>query len=121
VTTQPQLDLPYRDEDERAGDLFRLIELDRRLHEWLDLASRPPYEWPADALDTVIHAPPYLAGDSPEAKLRRWASLFNEEIQIVREVRNRLVHNLRVTDGELRGAVWIAHHLLALLGPKEHG
>ena len=82
MATQPKLNQPYRDEDERAADMSSLIQLDRRLYAWLDLALRSQDDWPSEVRDAIAQAPPAVEGDSPEAKLGRWASLFNEEIQI---------------------------------------
>ena len=121
MDTQALLDRPYRDEDERAEDLLELIQLDRRLYRWLDLARRSPDEWPSTVRDDLVRAPPNVEGDSPEAKLRHWADRFGDEIQIVRDVRNRLVHSMRLGDSELRGAVWIGAHLIALVEPPVAG
>jgi len=46
-------------------------------------------------------------GDTVEIKLRRWASLFGDEIEAVMESRNRVVHGLRLSDRELLSAHWL--------------
>jgi len=115
MTIEPELDRPYLDEDDRAADFETLIQLDRRLYGWLELASRPAGPVRRELLDALAGAGSTGKLTLSEAELRHWASVFGEEIQIVRHVRNRLVHGIEVSDSELRGAVWMAARLLALV------
>jgi hypothetical protein len=48
-------------------------------------------------------------------KLAGWADLFDDELRAVSDARNRAVHGIRIGDRELRGAVWLARNLLALV------
>ena len=56
--------------------------------------------------------------EPPQQRLRRWVDVYSDEINIIKEIRNRLVHesDLRgaaVTDPEIRGAAWLARQIIA--------
>lgn len=110
----PALELPYADESDRGRALAELLSACADLEEWRSAAQHPITLGSAqrDALAVGL-----VGGDSVEMKLQRWVSLFEDEISAVLETRNRVVHGLRLSDKELRGAVWLARHLLGLVGP----
>ena len=60
---------------------------------------------------------PVESGDSPEARLARWVTIFGDDVETVHDVRSRVVHGVRTPDGEIRGAVWLALRILDLLEP----
>lgn len=109
----PDLDLTFGNESERGVALAEFLVACVALEEWRSLArSHQPV--PQDQLARLRSAEP---GESSEAKLRRWAALFDDELTAVFESRNRVAHGLRMSDGELRGAHWLASHLLQLVQP----
>jgi hypothetical protein len=114
VLDKPHLDLPFADERERGLALAQLLNACVELERWEELVLDPAglsldeRHALSDSLDV---------GDTVESKLRRWASLFGDELRAVLESRNRVVHGVRLGDPELRGAVWLAQGLLGLLHP----
>jgi hypothetical protein len=109
---------PFSTDDERAEAIERLLVRDRELQWWLTIARASESELPSDIRDRLVRQP-LQAGDSPEFRLRRWASVFQEEIDMIHDTRSRVVHGIRTSDGDIRGAVWLAVHLLGLLtGPS---
>jgi hypothetical protein len=111
---EPSLDLPFVDERERGLAFAQLLSACVELEKWQELALNPK-SLSSDQRHALIGS--LEAGDTVELKLRRWASLFDDELRAVFESRNRVVHGLRLGDKELRGAVWLAQHLLSLIHP----
>jgi hypothetical protein len=53
-----------------------------------------------------------LPDESPTEVLSRWASLFADELAIVRAARNSVAHSIDISDQALRSAVHLAGKLL---------
>lgn len=107
------LDRRYADEDERATAIVRLLTLDQELRVWSEVSLDVPITLSTDQRDRLRAV--LVPGDIPELKLKRWKEMFDEEIGVVHDARSRVVHSVSVGDPELRGAVWLAEHLLELL------
>jgi hypothetical protein len=108
----PDLATPFQNDSERGRYLLDLLQLTTQLEQWRDWALNP------DALSPrhrAVLATSMAPGDSPELKLAGWADLFDDELRAVSDARNRAVHGIRIGDRELRGAVWLARNLLALV------
>lgn len=108
----PDLDHPLTEQD-RAVTLARFLGTCVGLEYWLRLADGDHV--PSDVRDAMSTR--MQGGDSPELMLTRWQNLFEEELRAVFHSRNRLVHGVRLTDKELRGADWLANQLLRLIDP----
>jgi hypothetical protein len=110
----PDVNDPFVSDDERAEWIVRLLTLDRELQRWLlaaaeaDRGLEPEYR-------ALLLTQPMQPGDSPELRVKRWASVFREEIDTIHDARSRVVHNIRTSDADIRGATWLAAHLLAML------
>ena len=63
----------------------------------------------------MIEAQPVPQGDTPEARLRRWINLFEDDVDKVHDVRSRVIHGILVPDADVKGAVWLGVHILGLL------
>ena len=109
---QPDLSKPYSNEAERAAALSVLLRLSLELEQWLDAAAYPGGMSPARRATLSF---PIIEGDNPESRISRWANLFDDELRVVLDSRNRVVHGLRLNDKEIRGAVWLAGQLLRLV------
>jgi len=113
VLEPPDLKRVFGSERERGRALAEFLLACLALDDWQTVAfSRRPL--PQDRRALLQSAEP---GDSPELKLGRWVALYEDELIAVFESRNRIEHGLRISDGELRGAHWLATHLLELLQP----
>ena len=107
----------FASDEERADAIVELVGVDRRLREWRDAREGISEELPPDLRRRLLHQEREL-GDSPEARLARWVTIFLGDLEIVHDTRSRVVHGLRTTDGEIRGAIWLGRRLLELLeGP----
>jgi hypothetical protein len=108
----PDLDLPFNDDRERATVLARFLGLCIELESWHEYAMIPELLTPARR--RVVKASTQL-GDTPEQILARWIANFRDELEAAFDSRNRVVHGLRLSDRELRGAEWLARQLLQLI------
>jgi hypothetical protein len=111
----PELDIAFSDENERAQSLATFLGTCVKLEMWRELALRPGSLSPDR---TTLLSRTLEDGDTVELKLRRWATLFGDELEAVMESRNGVVHGLRLSDRELAGADWLADHLLRLIDPE---
>lgn len=102
-------EIPFANDSERAHAFAGLLDMCKQLETWIMYAADPREMRPDDRIALAANL---QSGDAPERKLRRWASLFAEEIQSVLDARNRVVHAVRLTDTELRNASWLARRLL---------
>lgn len=108
----PDLKTPFENDSERAIALAELLQACAALERWIYLAANP--ERMTDEQRSEI-GPLLDPDDLPEDKLRRWGSIFDQELRAVIDARNRAVHGLRLGDTELRGATWLAKRLLDLV------
>lgn len=101
----PDLDQAFGGERERTRVIAQFLSACVELEDWKHLvgAAIPP------------------PGDTTESRRRRFLALFDEELTAVFDARNRVVHGLRLSDRELRGAVWLAQRLLAVIRPPSPG
>lgn len=111
----PGLQTPFATEDERADHLAQLLALDHRLMGLKSAGALPDSELQRSHIWATISVVPPVPGDSVTMGLRRWLSLFAEDIDSVHQARNRVVHSIWLSDEDLRTAVWLAEQLLGLL------
>lgn len=112
----PDLGQPYSSEAERAADREALIIYWYGIESLTRLAEKPASQWTPQEESLFPSSVPGGPPEHPEQRLRRWRTLYTDEINIIRDVRNRLVHAARttiVTDPELRGATWLARQILS--------
>lgn len=108
----PNLDSPFQDESERASVMATFLTACVQLEEWKDLAQGLSA---ISAHQREVLQRSLEKGDFPEQKLQRWATLFDDEIEAAFASRNRIAHGIKINDRELRGAHWLALHLLELI------
>ena len=108
----PDLSTPFASDKERTAAVARLLWSCFELELWQAAATGTLGEAQRQTLRRGL-AP----GDTPEGKLQRWAALFDEELRAALATRNAVAHGQRVSDPDLRGAEWLALHLLSLLDP----
>lgn len=101
-------------DEERADAIVRLVGIDRRLRDWLQLRVEKPEQLPEDVRARLLRHP-VGSGESPESRLARWVTVFGDDIDTIHDTRSRVVHGLRASDGEINGAIWLGLRLLALL------
>lgn len=124
--TPPNLSEPYGSPLERASDAENLVVYWFALEALITLARVPPGNWSGTQAALVMEFPP-AGGESGQTldararRLRRWASLYQEELELIHVVRNRLVHGDIVTDPELLGATWLARQVLATVAGAQPG
>lgn len=111
---EPYLDQPFVGERERGLALAQFLSACVELEKWQELALNPDSLSP-DERHALVGS--LDEGDTVEAKLGRWVSLFDDELRAVLESRNRVVHGFRLGDKELRGAVWLSQNLLSFIRP----
>jgi len=92
--------------------LTELLEADSTLQRLATCVDLPEASWPADVLQRFSPSP--SRGEPAAYHLRRWWNLFAEEVSLVHETRNRVVHQMTVSDAELQRAHWLARHLLEI-------
>lgn len=105
----PDLAVPFSGADERRRAQQQLNDRAAKLLAMESLAATPQAGWSQEQLDFF---PPNLNGipDPPPGRLRRWASLFAEELTMFHELVQR---SAPLSDLELREAVYLAGRLLA--------
>lgn len=109
----PDLGKPYSSEEERAADREALLIYWYGVELLTNLADQPAAQWSPEQVQlfpsSVQGGPP----EHPQQRLQRWLTLYGEEINLIRGVRNRLVHGGVVTDPELRGATYLGRQVLS--------
>lgn len=112
----PDLGKPYSSEAERAADREALIAYWYGIQALTDLAGKPASQWTPTETNLFPRSVPGGHPEHPQQRLQRWVDLYSDEIKIIRDIRNRLVHGPRtpiMTDPELRGAAWLARQILS--------
>lgn len=124
--TPPDLGRPYGSAHDRAADAENLIVYWYALEALIALASVPPQRWSraqAGLVDGFSQGggDQRLTADAQAERLRRWTVLYREELDLIRDVRNRIVRADIVTDPELLGATWLARQVLATVAGAQPG
>ena len=124
--TPPDLGRPYGSAQERAADAENLIVYWYALEALIALARIPHQNWSgaqAALVDGFSHGggEQRLMPDAQAERLRRWTALYREELDLIRDVRNRIVRADIVTDPELVGATWLARQVLATVAGARPG
>jgi hypothetical protein len=114
MTTMPDLLKPYSSEAERGSDIEALILCQYGIGALAALAGRPAPQWSGEQESLFPRSVPGGQPEHPHRRLRRWLALYEREIQIVHEVRGRLVRGALVADAELRGAAYLAQQILSV-------
>lgn len=110
----PDLSQPYDTDREREQAREALLVLYWYAIEGLtNLAQRPANQWSPEQVGLFPKSVPGGPPEPPQHRLVRWLSLYGDEIRTVRDIRNKLVRWGPVADSELRGAVYIARHVIA--------
>jgi hypothetical protein len=109
----PDLGEPYGTEAERAHDRDTLVLYWFAIETLTRLAQQPPDEWTSNQQNLFPAALPDGFREAPQSRLMRWVNLYSDEIHIIRDIRNKLVHGGLVADAELRGAVFLARNVIA--------
>jgi hypothetical protein len=107
----PDLHEPFVSSEDRTRAALQLVERHQVLEELERLAALPSHLWPPGQIGRF---PPSIAGhqEPPAERLARWQALFADELRQVGQVRDAVVHG-RVSDVELRTALYLAERLLA--------
>lgn len=116
--TPPDLGKPYTSRAERAADIEALLAFWNLIETLTELAGKPDALWTQLERELFSRTGSIGYREPPQQRLRRWVDVYSDEINIIREIRNRLVHesDLRgaaVTDPEIRGAAWLARQIIA--------
>jgi hypothetical protein len=113
--TPPDLGKPYSTEADRADAREALLLYWVAIESLIKLAKQPASQW-SDQQKSLFPSPSAQGGppEPPDRRLQRWLDIYSDEINLVRDVRSRLVHGgMLVTDPELRGAVYLARHVVS--------
>ena len=99
--------------EERAAELAALLQADAELQQLAAFVDVAESEWPPDICALAPRSP--LPAESASQFLQRWWLLFEDEVSLVHQTRNRLVHQLPVSDAELLRARWWAMRLIGIV------
>jgi len=107
----PDLHEPFASAEDRSHATQQLLERHQLLEDLQQLAALPSDQWPPDQVERF---PLSTAGHRERSveRLAHWRALFADELRQVRDTRNAAVHG-RISDAELRTAVYLAGRLLA--------
>jgi hypothetical protein len=114
MTTMPDLWKPYSSEAERGSDAEVLILCQYGIDGLITLAGRPIPQWSREQESLFPRSVPDGRPEHPQHRLRRWMTVYEREIEIVHDVRSRLVRGRLVADAELRGAAYLAQQILSV-------
>jgi hypothetical protein len=112
---RPDLNKPYSTRQEREESREAIINYWRLIEFMMSLADVPADKWNAGMRGLLPDSVPGGPTEHPLQRLERWLSLYNEEVQILRDVRNRIIHAIPLEDVDIRGAEWVARVILATL------
>jgi hypothetical protein len=107
----PELHEPFVSAEARSHAAQQLLERYQLLEQLQRLADLPSDQWPQEQIDRF---PSWIADhqEHPKLRLGRWGALFADELRQVHDTRNAAAHG-RLSDVELRTAVYLAGRLLA--------
>jgi hypothetical protein len=111
----PDLSKPYVTEEDRARDREALLFYEMLIEAITRLADRPDSSWSEDQRSLFPGSVPGGPAEHPLSRLQRWITIYGDEIKIIRDVRNRIVHSGIVADPEIRGAAWLARQIISTL------
>ena len=112
--TPPDLGKPYSTETDRADAREALLLYWAAIESLIKLAKQPASQWSDQQKSLFPSLTQSGPPEPPDRRLQRWLDLYTDEINLVMDVRNRLVHGgTMVTDPELRGAVYLARHVIS--------
>jgi hypothetical protein len=106
-----ELHEPYPNSADRIRAVQQLLDLCHRLEELERLAVLPAEQWPPQQTQRF---PTQMSGRPEHAaeRLTRWHALFGEELAQAHAARDSAVR-ARLSDAELRTAIYLAARLLA--------
>jgi hypothetical protein len=104
----PDLSRPYNTETERVVARETLLTYWQVVELLMKLVQQPADQWSPEQISLFPPSVPGGPPEHPEQRLERWFSLYNDEINILRDIRNAVVHGVPVADSELRGALYLA-------------
>jgi hypothetical protein len=107
----PDLHEPFASAEARSHAAQQLLERYQLLEELQRLAALPSDQWPQEQIERFPSSTEGHTKQSAE-RLDRWRALFAGELRQVRDTRNSAAHG-RISDVELRTAVYLAERLLA--------
>jgi hypothetical protein len=106
----------FVDDTERQSAIIELLQLDERLQQLL-AAAQQLYRHESmeigiwDAIRSVSAAP----ADTPENRLRRWITLFQDDADEVHDVRSRIIHGIPASDFDIKASLWLGSYILGLI------
>ncbi|MDQ1357947.1 MAG: hypothetical protein QOG44_2320 [Acidimicrobiaceae bacterium] len=115
----PDIAETFASDEQRAEAIVQLLSVDRRLQAWLPIHAQASAGLPQEVRSRLLRQP-VEAGDSPEARLGRWVTIFGDDIETVHDTRSRVVHGVRTPDGEIGAAIWLGQRLLDLLEGEDN-
>jgi len=107
----PDLHEPFASAEARSDATQRLLERHQLLEELQRLTTLPWDQWPPGQIERFPSSTEGHRKQSAE-RLARWRTVFADELRQVRDTRNAAAHG-RISDVELRTAVYLAGRLLA--------
>jgi hypothetical protein len=119
MTQTPDLSRPYGSDAERGEDRDKLVSYWQVLEPLLGLASLSAGEWSESQEYLAAKVLPQGSKERSGQRVMRWASLYREELDLIRNVRNKVVRGDIVTDPELLGATWLARQVIATVAGIE--
>jgi hypothetical protein len=99
--------------DERAAVIASLLGAVAEIDDLAACVDLPESVWPRSIAERVKTSG--TPGDTRSAALNRWWLLFAHEAHLVRSLRNKAVHQDRVSDGEIQRAEWLAREVLRIV------
>lgn len=109
----PDLGKPYSSEAERGADREALVVYWYGIESLVYLAELPASRWSPEQMRMFPSSVPGGPAEHPQQRLHRWLTLYRDEVSIIRDIRNRLLHARNITDPELRGATWLARSIIS--------
>jgi hypothetical protein len=113
----PELSRPYPSSAEKERDWQLLLQRAARLKEWAGLSETPETEWPEADVAALRVAPP-ITDETPSQRLSHWRRVFADELSELGTAVDAAATAGgpgRITDLDLRSAVYLAGRLLATL------
>ena len=113
MSQPPDLSQPYRTESERISDREALLLYWYAIEQLTRLAELPADRWSPKQESLFPRSVPGGPPEPPQRRLQRWLTVYGDEVRTIKDIRNRLAHLVPVADSELRGALYLARHVVA--------